>query len=280
MVYKEYIKHVYDNLCPVIAAATLPLYLLHNDRIHRGHSGVFLRAGQFHLLLTASHDYRSYLQNRVPMFVGWDERERVPVFLDRNDFFLADEDSLDCGFIILQPEQVQALRPRYKPISISQLIGRDDADNSLYVMCGYPQAWMHMSSEDELTSTPLFYSCQKYGKPRADDPLDSFRFDPRSHVLFNVEKEGVHGTDWTTVQLPSLDGMKGISGCGIWKVGAIQDRKLVRYQADSIALCAIEHRYNENDGYVMATWVEQLIGGILLRLPELKPVFNLYPNRR
>jgi hypothetical protein len=80
------------------------------------------------------------------------------------------------------------------------------------------------------------------------------------------------------VRLPATKGIQGISGCGIWKVGRIEGTTLVRFQPDDVELCAIEHRYNEKAGYVVATWIERVVEGIIHAHPETRKVFQMYPN--
>ena len=96
--------------------------------------------------------------------------------------------------------------------------------------------------------------------------------------MFTITRQGMDAASLNDIMLPPVEGIKGISGCGIWKVGIHHGTTLVRFGPDEVELCAIEHRYNEGKGYVIATWIERVVEGIINRHPETKKVFEMYPN--
>jgi hypothetical protein len=228
--------------------------------------------------LTASHYFREIIDLKIPLFVGSDPDTRLPIPLLETEFHMGDPTKVDVAVATLTKEQAKCLRKRHEPISISQLKAEDHEDkDGVYVMCGFPQVWMHVTEKDELASTPLNYGCSKYEGDH-DDFGSNLDFNPRVHCLFDVQREGVKSDTGEDIRLPAEEGIKGISGCGIWKVGRMVGTTLHRAKAEDVQLCAIEHHYHEGKGYVIGTWIHYAVQGIVDRYPDLRKAFDIvYP---
>jgi len=78
--------------------------------------------------------------------------------------------------------------------------------------------------------------------------------------------------------LPGYQGIKGVSGCGIWRVIGLQG-SIDRWKPDHCKLVAIQHRYYEKPGYLHTTWIQHAIRRVFDDYPDLRSASRIvYPN--
>ena len=78
--------------------------------------------------------------------------------------------------------------------------------------------------------------------------------------------------------LPGYEGIKGVSGCGIWRITGFRD-SIDAWKPTQCKLVAIQHRYYEKPGYLHTTWVQYCISRLLDDHKELRPAATMvYPK--
>jgi hypothetical protein len=142
-------------------------------------------------------------------------------------------------------------------------------------MFGFPQAWFRVET-DGPKCLPLVYGCGIFaGEHWADS---SIGYDPKVHLLLDFKRDAVNPVERKPHTLPGYQGIKGVSGCGIWRVMDM-DGSIDKWRPDQCKLVSIEHRYYEQPGYIHTTWVRYAISRIFDDYPELKRAASIvYPT--
>lgn len=270
----DFFRSVGEKVLPWIVEATLPFYAVQNDQIVRDRSGVFLRIGDDHFILTAAHDLKAIVENNIHLYVGWSEDEAVPVPIHDAVFHTSEEQSRDVAVIKLSHECAKHVASSSRPISLSQIAQQWPGDDGFFLVTGYPQEWLAVFP-DRIESTPLNYLCRPY--QGEDLPTDQFEFDPSLHFHLALPQRAISIQSYEESLLPSKKGIKGISGCGVWWIAGYSPAALKSWNPADVRLIGIEHRYWETQGAIAATKIEFmrnfLAGGFPNVVPAMKIVY-------
>lgn len=269
------LEKVRDKVLPRIVNATVPFYAVQNDEVVRDRSGVLLRVADEHFILTASHYLKEIVNANIYLYVGWDKNEEVPIPIHEAQFYTTEVNSRDVAVIRLTTEVGWTLSETYSPISLHEIKPEQDRSRGLFLVVGYPQAWLRVLP-GKLESDPLPFLTRFYeGSPR---PTADVTYDPAIHALFGFTREALQGSELTVVQLPEFKGIQGISGCGIWRVCDF-DKSFDNWRPEQCKLVAIQHRYFEKEGYVQGTWIRFAMEKLIADYPQVaKAIQLIIPN--
>lgn len=272
---KEFFKRVESELLPRIVKATVPFYAVQNDKVVRDRSGVLLRIADEHFILTASHGLKAIVEAQIHLYVGWNDNDRVPVPIPDSFFHMTEEDCRDVAAIKLSHETAGKILSEKEPIALRDVTIQENRSLGLFFVCGFPQAWTTVM-KDDIESVPLsflggFYSGQL-------SPEAKIQYDRDIHALFEFHREAVRSSDLQKEKLPAFKGIKGISGCGIWRVVNWKRDDPSSLRTDQLQLVAIQHRYYEDYNYVHSTWIRFAVQQIYNNYPEMRNAMSLvYP---
>ena len=271
----DFLERVQKEIVPTIVEATVPFYAVQNDTIVRDRSGVLLRVGDEHFILTASHNLKAIVDNDIYLYVGWCKEDSVPVPIPDAVFHTSEEQSRDVGVIRLSGESSEKITSSSKPISLRNIARECPDEQAFYLVSGYPQEWLTVLP-DGIESAPLNYLCRPYSGDSL--PVDTFEYDPRLHLLLELSRDGKKVTSADDTPIPSKSGIKGISGCGVWRIVGYSPNAMKDWQPDQVSLVGIEHRYWEKQGAVAATRIQHVLAFLAGEFPNLLPAMNLvYP---
>jgi len=261
---------------PVIEAASLPILSFSGDRPKLDRSTVFLRIEDECFLLTCAHELEKRLKNSVPLAISLGYCEEPFLLLKDEIFYGTESNARDVAAIHLAPATVQRLMAASKtPIEVADVL-RGQPRPGLFLIFGYPQEWFSFGP-GELNHSALPYlanffppsnsliadleSDKKYGMP----------FRPELHGLFTMSSQGIRTRDGVSVPLPNYNGMKGLSGCGIWRLCDDNFDAMQNWNVAQCKLAAIEHRYDASNKFVHASWIGVALGRIVDEFPHLGP---------
>lgn len=271
-----------DRCNAVISKSTVCIYVW-QERIKRlavlG-SGILLRVGDRHFLLSAAHvlDYGFYLH--MPLVAQPNEDPEPPITLDFvgrkssdpppgvavTDLSLRDDDPLDISLAELTPDVSGQLAKRYRYLTLSDFdptpLGKKDG---VFVLYGFPQE-MSVSDDHErkLDNWPLGY---------VTFPLNSEpeRRDRNKEILLKYYLQGSGGRkNGVTIPKP-----RGLSGCGIWRI-AEAPIDLGNLRTEYIRLVGIQHRWRPDGNYIVGTSVIHFLDYLWGLYPDLHPALNMW----
>lgn len=270
----EFLAKIRDQVVPRIVRATLPFYAVQNDEIVRDRSGVFLRVGDEYFILTASHHLEAIVGHNIYLYVGWDEEDKVPVPIPDATFHVTEEDIRDVAVIKLSREAAKKILSSHEPVGLRDIKFNVDRRPGLFLICGYPQAWLHVLP-DHLESHPLpFLSGFYEGTPSATADM---KYDENLHGLFQFTREAL-GDGAHPVSLPPFKGIQGVSGCGVWRICTFEEG-VEGWSPEKCKLVAIQHRYNEKLSYVHTTWAKYALDRLTVEYPSVRKAMSLIlPN--
>jgi len=280
----EFFQHVRDEAVPVFDRATVGFYGVQDNRIVKDRTGVLLRIADVLFILTASHDLREIVQSDIPLYVSWNERTDLPIPLHDARFHTTECDSRlgerdvvrDIAFVKMSNSTAkEILAAGRTPISLRDINMSQDSSPAVFFMFGFPQAWFRVERSGP-KCLPLVYGCGIY--PGEHWAGSHIAYDPKVHLLLSFRREAIGPIDGQAHTLPGYEGIKGVSGCGIWRVTDLHS-SVSRWRPDQCKLVAIQHRYYEHPGYIHTTWIQYAISRIFDDYPELKSAATIvYPN--
>lgn len=260
-----------------IAAATVPLVAMQDDRFVHDRTGVLYRIGDRHLILTASHagrdgdhDLRAILNNGAIHCILPNQDGALPIPLTAPAGVHGTEvDGRDVAFIDLPEKLAAEVRRYYRFISHDEVNPGDNERAWFYLLVGYPEDWsLRKVGPAHLKSEPLVFLLRPY----AGDIDPDARYEQGMHVLFGFEREAVDLRERKRVDLPKP---RGMSGGGIWRVTAQSDSGIQSASSSFISLVGIQNRWQPRLRYVAATRVDWVLNRILDDHPELERPMRL-----
>jgi hypothetical protein len=148
----------------------------------------------------------------------------------------------------------------------------DDRENSCYVVFGYPTEWSVIPTENSLLSIPLVFVTRRY---KGELHPDAF-YDPRVHIVLELNQSAISVADGSLQRLPSL---RGVSGCGIWRVCEWSRKGFEHWRPEQVSLVAIQHRFFRKRKYIQGTWVAYVLALIKEKYPDVSAAMNIvYPQ--
>ena len=257
---------------PRIDKVTVPFYGVQDDQVKRDRTGVLYRVGGHHFILTASHYLRPIVENGIPLYVDRADFKSLPIPLAAAKFHTTEEEGRDVAAVKLPEGVVEKLLETKEFLTHADVRLTDDAEDSLYLMFGFPEDWSGVANESSLAAHPLIFASCRYHGERHPDAF----FDPKVHIVLQFDQSAVTVPDNSKEQLPRLH---GVSGCGIWKVANWSRESLERWHPDQVSLVAIQHRWFPQSKYIQGTWVGYVLALIQENYPEVSTAMNLiYPK--
>lgn len=268
---KQLLERVRDRVLPRIIHATIPFYAIQNDNIVRDRSGVLLRVADEYFILTASHDLQKIIKAKIYLYVGWDKDEQIPIPIHEACFHTTEDDCRDVAVIRLTTEVGHKLSETYSPISLHDIRPERDRTRGLFIVVGYPQAWLRVFP-NRIESEPLPFISRLYeGSLR---PTAEISYNPDIHALFEFTRDAIQGSEFMKMQLPEFKGIQGISGCGVWRICDL-GASVEEVKPEKCRLVAIQHRYFEKEGYVHGTWIRFAIERLFAEYPHVASATTL-----
>ena len=129
---------------------------------------------------------------------------------------------------------------------------------------------------EKIESPPLNYLCRLYDGE--DLPTAAFRLDESVHFLLEFQQRAFAIHSESEAALPAVEGIKGISGCGVWWICKRSADAMTAWNADDIRLVGIEHRYWQKQGAVAGTKIEFVLKHLSDAFPSTSAAMTIvYP---
>jgi hypothetical protein len=268
--FADFSRRLEKEVVSKIVQATVPFYGVQDSLVVRDRSGIFLQIGAKYFILTAAHDLPEILENRIPLYVGRSQIDGIPCPIHDASFHVAvDEERVDVAVIRLSDEAAPHVLSSYTPIHLPDIARKRSTEPGLFLVSGYPQAWFDIRNT-EAPSMALSFLAMSFSTPQ----ILSW-FDPKLHVMVNFNRQAIRASDRSEILLPPKDGIKGMSGCGIWRVADCTPEGLQSWRPEQCKLVAIEHTYHESQSWMCGTWIGEAMQILLRQFPELQPATKL-----
>jgi hypothetical protein len=270
----EYRRKLEEECIPLVERFTVPLYGLQNGQVVHDRTGVLYEIAGVSFVLTAAHDLQEIIGQQIPLFIPPFVDDADPLPLTDAAFFATEaEGGRDVAAIQLSDRAAEALRPAKEFFRHDKIAIADDG-LGLYLFFGYPMAWTGKGPSGAITSHPLVYATRQHqgGKPAHAS------FDPRVHISLLFDQRAI---DMTTDASCDLPGIKGVSGCGIWRIADWDATSLDRGPLKNLRLVALQHlwmRYGEQP-YVQGTWIKFAVDLVAYYRPDLRKAMRLLDPR-
>lgn len=280
----KFFQRVLNEAVPIFERATVGFYGIHEGTIVKDRTGVLFRIADALFILTASHDLRDIVRSNIPLYVSWNERTQIPIPLCDSRFHTTEWESRigerdvvrDVAAIKLSEAIAdEILVGGRQPMTLADISANQDRSPAVFLMFGFPQAWFSVDDTGP-KCLPLSYGCSLFAGDHW--PGSQIEYDPKVHLLLDFKRDAVDPIDGQRHTLPGYRGIKGVSGCGIWRIidmpGSVE-----RWTPAHCKLVAIQHRYYEQAGYLHTTWIHYAVGRIFEDYPELKSATTIvYPR--
>ncbi|MEK6676790.1 MAG: hypothetical protein AABZ47_14195 [Planctomycetota bacterium] len=257
-----------------IAAATVAILGIQNERIVHDRTGVLYQIGGESFILTASHDLQGIVKSKIPHFVLVNKDGVLPIPLTAPAGVHGTEvDGRDIACISL-PDNLAIEIAKHKRFISHDEVRIHDEQPGRYVIVGFPAKWsVQKLGDDYLYSHPLVYLCT----PFAGQPDSDSAYRREVHILLSIEQDA---HELTSKEVENLPDFHGISGCGVWRI----PDKLISGSSTSCAekptLVAIQNKWHKGLKYIMATRIKWVLDRILDDYPTLnRPMRLIYPTK-
>lgn len=255
-----FLDRVRETAIPFIERASVLLVRFNGDRFTPDRSGVLVRVNGDLFVITCSHSLNETIAKEIPLIMALPEAETPFIPLIDADFHGTETASRDIGIVRLSPEGVSQIVGR-TPIELNNIAIGQSNRSGVFLLLGYPNEWFEVYA-DRLHHPPVAFLTAVY-EPSAEliaelaaDANYGMPYDPKLHVMFTMTTTARRVSDWLELRLPDYQGMKGISGCGVWRLCDATPEAMRDWTPDQCQLVAIEHRYDAGNGFVHATWVD------------------------
>jgi hypothetical protein len=273
----EFWRQVYEASALEISRATVSIYGYHQRAVHQNGSGVLLKIGDKHFLLSAAHviDYTAI--HGIPYLLSPAEGKE-PIPLDRvractspwpahrdpKDPDMRDADPLDVGFVELNREIVDRLQPARRFAPLQEIDVGERLRLGCYLLLGYPRQLSVVDvAKQKAHAEPL-----RYVTELCTDPVD--QFDPTKLVRLKYPPTGLNA-HMAEVSVPNP---KGMSGCGVWRLAEMKHPD--KWSKDDVKLVAIEHSWHRHRRYIQGTRVRYALELIYRFYPSIRPIMDLH----
>jgi hypothetical protein len=271
--HHEFFKTINEGCLRRADRASVPLLGVQNDRIVHDRTGVLYKVGGHHFILSAAHDLQQIVEANIPLYVSMNRPGVMPFGLGPAKFTSTEEVGRDAAAIWLPPDLAGKIS-QYKDFLPHSQVDLEGADSrGPFAFFGYPMAWSGHVIEDYIVSQGLVFLT--FPHTGTLDP--KAYFDPSLHLALNYKRQAVNALKGGTDRLPKLH---GISGCGVWQVGDIVDKKAIARSQEAVTLVGIQHRWFSKLDYIQATKIRHSLAFIQENFPDVRAAMSLvYPKK-
>lgn len=256
-----------------IERSTVLLYGIQDDQLKHDRTGVLYKVGGDDFILTASHDLNGIVKNNIPLYVDRADGHTLPIPLANAVFHGTEKEPRDVAAIKLPDSVVRQLAPNKEFLTQADITLSGTNANALCALFGYPKDWSGVVTETGFVSNPLGYLCRRH--TGETDPGKYVH--PDLHVVLEFCQTAVDIVDGSAAQLPRL---KGVSGCGIWRVAELSKEGSRRWRPDQLRLVALQHSWHQQMKYVRGTWIVHALALVRDQYPDVAAAMRLvYPGR-
>lgn len=270
-----------DRAQQVITKYTVCIYVWQKKikRLAVAGTGVLLRVGDRHFLLSAAHVLDLGFHLKMPMAIqpSLDSVPPIPLNfvgrkssdpssgMEENDPDLRDSDPLDISLAELTPDTADKLAIRHRFLTLNDVdpLPPRIADG-MYVF-GYPSALAKPGQGDvDLENWPLGYvtTVLQHEPDQRDKNKEIL-------LYFPLESRDLKGTK---IEAPPPD---GLSGCGIWRLSRAPVRPAAS-RLDDMRLVGIQHRWRSSGRYLIGTGVKHILDFLWGCYPDLRSSLVLW----
>jgi hypothetical protein len=286
----DFCERVKAEIVPWIEQSTISFFHLRKDPstnnygiMGKDRTGVFLRIGNDHFVLTASHGMREEYDNGTYLFISWDDEENCCIPLACDQIATSDQTTLDIAAIKLSDANAAKLLKRHKPIALSDIARHSLNADGMFLIVGFPRAGTEFAEQNPLAELkePLLETLKYIGKRSVAHWVGKgLTYSPLMHIVIGMPRDSYAAAQNQGELLPEHEGIQGISGCGIWLLADRRWRKpLNKIGVDDCKLIAIEHTYDQEAGLVAGTWIDLALMVIAMKFPETRAAIDLiYPK--
>ena len=251
--------------CEEDATSVLPVYGIQNNRPVQDRSGVLLAIADQGFLVTAAHDLDGITKAHIPLYVTSPRRGEGGIQLI-GELHATEEDRIDVAVVKMNQETMARLDDaNARFLRVTDVDNRALAIPGIYLVRGFPI---------DCNADPMTYQTVLY---EGEVPTDSdFPFDSSCHLLLDHSRK----LQWRGGQEFHSPRIKGMSGCGIWRLTTRPASELGAWSADERRLVAIQTKCKYGS-FLKGTWIRHAFRLIYHRCPELRPVMSSlhFPNK-
>jgi hypothetical protein len=269
---KEFHEAIGKSCIPRIERATVPILGVQHDIIVHDRTGVLYQCGDHHFVLTAAHDLKEIVQNKIPLYLAPNVQGAEILPLGDARFISTETDDRDIGIVWLPPALAADVKKHRQFVFHNQVNLNPIKNRTPYLFFGFPKDWSGFVFElDHVVSKGLAFSTFAYEGNL--NPTAVFR--PEIHMALDFDRKAVAALAGTQHDLPVLN---GVSGCGVWQVGdRTRDGLRVR-TPETVTLIGIQHSWYPESKYVKATRIGYALRLINEYFPETRAPMSLaYP---
>jgi len=262
-----------------IARCTVPFFAHHNGTVISNGTGTLLEIADRHFVLTAAHVLDHATIHNIPHYLPPSANGGSLIHLNKvrayttpvprnrveTDPEMRNDDPNDVGVVELTPEIAALLLPARRFARLHELDKRKGHDQAMYMVIGYPRAFMKMLDAEgsKIYTEPLRCVTELHRGELPDR-------DPDAHIFLTYPKEGIDGEDNPYISPHAI----GISGGGIWRL-ADSTKPAELWKAEDAKLVAIEHSWHAAKRYVRGTSVAMALALIYGYNESLRPILDM-----
>jgi hypothetical protein len=242
---------------------TLPIHVVHGE----GHpsaygSGVLLRVADVSFLLSCAHVLKTAKEDDTRLLIPSGDGTPLAV-LGGVDYRWTEDKRIDLGFAVLPNEVVALIPPGKSFLRVSDLDLDPTERVGVYNITGYPIETTD-KKKSNIDSRPLSFTTYLHPS-RLDDHLDGIT------IALRFEANATGDLDGELARMPHL---KGMSGCGIWRLADMDRSDAESWSPDHVKLVGIEHGFVR--GAIKGSYVAPLIDMIRAEFPALRDSIDLH----
>ena len=238
--------------------STVSIVGIQNDKPTLDRTGVLLSVADLDFLVTASHDLEKFLNAGIPLYVTSPRKGDGGIPISGRVHGTA-ENILDVAVFKLDASTSQQIRS-----AGGKFLRQTDTDIQTipipghYLIRGYPL---------EMKGNPIRFSTVLYSGPK---PASSeYPFDPHFHLLLDHSGQIILN-DGTSKSSPNV---KGMSGCGIWRITSRPESEWGNVTKNERKLVAIQTSYLHGQ-YCKGTWIRHVWELIQNSYPETREIMS------
>lgn len=247
-----------------ILSYTIPIYAMRPSGHPRAWgSGVLLRIADTSLLLSCAHVLKAAKDGDALGTLGVDGCELVELAPVEHRW--TEDERVDLGFAILPQEVVDSLPREKQFLRLSDLCFDRSMSFGAYTVVGYPVETSEINGVERVVgANPIQFSSVPHQK-RIDDHIEGVT------ISLTLDPRAVGDGDGNPARMPHL---KGMSGCGIWQLAAMDKPPTKVWTPDDVKLVGIEHTLTA--GTITGSNVATLVRLIRNEFPTLTASISLY----